>query len=150
MRYEVETRSGHHYSKVNITNAMGKQTTKLDEASVLLLRKIVEFSFGLTAGVKAIKFRADNHQYRNLIDSLVEKRFIVERDGKYFVTLIALPEIGGDTSQVADLLSWCERLFRFMRQKYLDNPGEEIKVNKLENLTALTRQQVATCISFFF
>lgn len=127
---------------------MDRQTNTLDEASILLLRKIVEASYGLTAGVKAIKFRADNHQYRSTIDSLVQARYIVERNEKYFVTLIALQEIGFETPQIVDLLSWCERLFKFMRQAYLDNPGEEIKVSELVRLTALTNQQIATCISF--
>lgn len=127
---------------------MSKLPSTLDEVSVSLLRKIVEASFGIRLGVVAIKFRADNHLHRGLIDSLVNSRFIEERNEKYFVTLAALHEIGCETKQVVDLLSWCELLFKYMRQAYLDNPGGEINVNKLVEITTLTHQQVAACVPF--
>ena len=120
----------------------------IDSESVLLLRKIVEAPFGLLLGVKAIKFRADNHQNRNLIDSLLSKRFIDKRDEKYFVTLIALPEIFQDALEVEHLISWCEIVFRALRQAYLVDPGSNISIGKLGEITSLTIQQVATCIPF--
>lgn len=127
---------------------MDIQITTLDEPSVTLLRKIIESPFGLIAGVKAINFRADNYQHRKLIDILVQTRFIVERNEKYFITLIALPEVGFDAPQIADLILWCESLFKFLRQAYLDNPGETLKVSAIEEKSKLTNQQIATCISF--
>lgn len=127
---------------------MSKQPASLDETSISLLRKIVEASLGTYIDVKAVKFRADNHQHRGLIDSLVASHHIEERDGKYFVTLTALYEIGTDVSQVVDLLSWCECLFKSMRQNYFDFPGEEIKVNALVELTSLTKQQIAICVPY--
>lgn len=128
---------------------MVSQTTTLDASSILMLRKIVDTPFGITAGVKAIKFRADNHQYRNTIDALLNKRFIENRNEKYFITLIALPEIVEDTPAIRDLISCCEVLFRALRQAYLNDPGGSIKIRELEGVASLTTQQIATCIPLF-
>ena len=134
----------------NSPSTMVSQTNTLDASSILMLRKIVGTPFGISAGVKAIKFRADNHQYRNSIDALVNKRFIENRNEKYFITLKALPEIVEDSPVIRDLISWCEVLFSALRQAYLNDPGGSIKIQELEGVASLTTQQIATCIPLFW
>jgi len=127
---------------------MNKISSKLGEESILLLRKLFMSTHDQAGGLAAIKFRADNYQYRGLIDALVEGHFIEERDGKYSIKLLALTEIESCTPQVGDLLAWCERLFVIAREAYLKSPGEDIKVTKLVELSALTKQQVVSCLPY--
>lgn len=131
-----------------VNNEMNGNLRLLDDASIALLRKIADAPHFLNIGVKAINFRAENHKNRGLIDELLRRRFIVERNEKYFLGLISLPEISGYSSQITNLLSWCEDLFRFLRQAYLDSPGEAVRMGKLEVDLSRTSQQIVACISF--
>lgn len=119
----------------------------LDEISITLLRKIFVGSTS-AVGIKAQKFRADNYEHLELIESLVSSGYIEDRDGNYSLKLTTLPEIQASTPQVGSLLYLCEHLFKTLRQAYLDNPGTSISLDKLSELADLPRLQIYAGIPY--
>lgn len=124
------------------TNFVAGQMPILDEASIVILREILMATQQSAEGVDAKRFRAKNHEYRGLMDSMERSGFIERRDNKYSLRLIALPKMVSRAPQVGSLLVSLERLFKALRQAYLDNPDENVPLNKLAELANLSRQEV--------
>ncbi len=120
----------------------------LDETSITLLRKIFVGSTSSSIGINAQRFRAENYEHLELIDSLVSSGYIENRDGKYSLRLTTLPEIASKTPQVGSLLYLCEHLFGVMRQAYLSNLGSNISLDELSILADLPRQQIYAGIPY--
>ena len=120
----------------------------LDETSITLLRKIFVGSSSSSIGINAQKFRAENYEHLELIDSLVSFGYIENRDGKYSLRLTILPELADTTRQVGSLFHLCEHLFEVLRRAYLKNPGANISMNELAILADLPKHQIYAGIPY--
>lgn len=125
----------------------------LDETSITILSKIFIGSSSSPIGpigLNAQRFRAENHEHLELIDSLVLSGYIDTRDGKYSLKLTALPDIADSTPQVSSLLYLCEHLFKALRQAYLNNPGEKISLDELSKLADIPKQKLYAALMYSY
>jgi hypothetical protein len=106
-----------------------------------ILIDIFKLNVGLLDGVSALKFRAERHEYLDLLDRLEMKRFIERRDNKYLISLSSLIEID-DVNEVIALLDLCELIFQYLRKLYIKKPGEQISIGDISKAIDVSRLDV--------
>lgn len=122
--------------------------TTLKTISEKLLEELFKSSVASSKGIDAVKFRANNHEHLNILDELESSHNIENRDGKYYVNLVSLPDLASTLPEAESLLYSCEHLFKTLRQYYLDRPGQPIKLNDLAKRADLPRSDINKAISY--
>ncbi len=119
-----------------------------DENSLEILRKV--FLGSTSSGVSAQRFRAENYQFLDLIDSLASSRHIEITEGRYVLRLESLLELKETTPEVDRLINLCNLLFGVLKKAYLDNPGESITLEELTSLSGVPRIEIYPAIPFLW
>lgn len=118
----------------------------LSQAETTLLQELFLQSLKGT-GAEAVVFRANNYQHIEAIDRLKSDGYIREENRMYFVSLVALPDIGLEESK--EILVDCERLFAELKKIYLANPrNPTILLDDLAKLTRLNRERTAVVLAY--
>ena len=120
----------------------------MESDTKILLEEIFKASVASSKGIDATKFRANNHEHLNILDELESSRLIENRDGKYYLNLVLLPELATKLPEAESLLYRCEHLFQVLRRYYLERPGQPIKLNELANRAELPRSDIDKALSY--
>ncbi len=112
-----------------------------------LLGKMLKDNLEAPGGIDAKRFRADHEESMGLLDDLQSAGFLLRRDDKYRVSLIALSDLE-NLPEVLGLLAQCNHIYQVLRQHYRECLGEGIALYELAIKTSLPRESINVILSF--
>ncbi len=121
---------------------------KLDKTSQSILEDILKSSIDQTEGLDALRFRAEQHKYLDLLDALESDSYIERRNGNYHLKLLAILKMSEKASEAKNILNKCEHIFKVLRQFYMDHPGEYIDISKLSEISNMQRKDINISLAY--
>lgn len=118
----------------------------LDKTSLQALAEIVKITRSTGEGVDRQSYRAQHGSDLDLLDNLERTGFLRKDLSKYWVSLHGLSLLSDRQSKA--LLADCERLFSWLKKRYIANPKEIIKVSDLAKSTRMSFKKAAECLGY--
>src|SRR3569833_2085661 len=113
-----------------------------------LLGKIFASSLENFHGVDSVRFRAQHHESRACLDSLESSGYIERKNNRYYVRLIALPEMKGDVEAVAKLLLTFEKIFTTLRNSYIENQTTPYSLKSIASHLPMPRKEINVALTY--
>ncbi len=120
----------------------------IDEVAISLFEKI--FLNNLNAGTQLgfKKFRAQNHEHLDLLDSLLQNNYITQIVDKYYLKIDALYEIEKQQPEAKRYLEIARQLFLIFQQEYRDDPEKVYVLDKLTEKLKLSREDLNLVLNY--
>ena len=119
---------------------------KLGRKEKTILREVFFQNTVAPAGVEAAWFRAQRESELDLMDSLERDGFLRREEGRYLVSLTALPHIRHPLSKEA--LSSFEKIFAALKDSYRDQLSTPVRVDALAKKSGLEEQRVRLWLNY--
>ncbi|MHB8534570.1 MAG: DUF4145 domain-containing protein [Sulfuricaulis sp.] len=119
---------------------------KLERKKRALLKEIFSQSTTTPAGVEAAWFRAQRESELDLMDELERDGFLRREEGRYLVSLTALPQITHPLAKAS--LSAFEKIFLALKDSYREQLLTPVRVDALAKKLGLEERHVRTCLNY--
>ncbi len=116
------------------------------ETSLLELIFVNNLNTGNQLNVK--KFRAQNHEHLDLLDSLLQSNYITQIADKYYLKIEALFEIESTQPEAKKYIDIAKQLFILLQKDYLDDPERVIPLKELAEESKQSRHDLNIVLSY--
>lgn len=119
---------------------------KLGRKAKAILSEVLVQGTMAPAGVEAAWFRAQRESELDLMDELERDGFLRREEGRYLVSLTALPHIRHPLAKEA--LTAFERIFSALRHSYRDQLASPVRIDELAKDLGLEEQRVRVWLNY--
>lgn len=111
------------------------------ETRLSILEKI--FTNNLTKeSLNTKRFRVQNRDHLDLIDSLVHANDIIQSNDKYYLRIDSLFEIADFQSEAREYIDQARSLFLLLQNEYQQDPEKSLTLTEIAKKSTLSREQV--------
>jgi len=126
---------------------MNVQSITADQIRIQILVKI--FLNNLTENkLNTKRFRVQNHDHLDLIDSLLHANYIIQQQDKYYLRVEALFEIAETQPEAKRYIGQAQQLFLLLQDEYKQDPDKVITLNEIAEKSGLTRENINTILYY--
>lgn len=97
-------------------------------------------------GVSRKAFRVKHHERYKVVDQLLQDGEVIEHDGRYRASLLALSTI--EYPEVLDHMADCDCVLKSLRKRYLENPEDQVSVEELAKSSGISSERYRRALAF--
>lgn len=120
----------------------------IDEVAISLFEKIFLNNLNAETQLGFKKFRAQNHENLDLLDSLFQNNYITQVVDKYYLKIDALYQIEKKQPEAKRYLDIARRLFLIFQQEYRDDPEKVYVLDELAEKLKLSREDLNIVLNY--
>jgi len=120
----------------------------LSNQDIKLLQDIFSASLTSSNGSNAARYRADNEQFIPNLDQLVSRRLLIQQNGNYSITLLALLHLAEQDIKAHNLMEKFDHVFASIRSHYKQYLQKHLTVAEITQQTGIPEKEVEMALKF--
>lgn len=128
------------------TNHLASTLPHIDEDRRVILVDLFRSADPFSRGVSRKAFRVKHHERYKVVDQLLRDGEVIEHDGRYRASLLALSTI--EYPEVLDHMADCDCVLKSLRKRYLENPEDQVSVEVLAENSGIGSERYRRALAF--
>lgn len=113
-----------------------------------LLKKIFLESQKQSSAINSKQFRAQNHEYLDILDQMEKEMYLENIKDTYFIRLGTLPYIKDIVGEVSTVMKHCQKIFKILYESYKNDLEKEITIEEITKKTNISKNSVITAVFY--